>query len=48
MNLFVQFQQVGVSVMIASHDLGLVERLPYRQLPLKNGALAETDARVVQ
>lgn len=46
MSLFAQFQQVGVTVMIASHDLGLVERLPYRQLPLKNGALAESDARV--
>lgn len=39
MALFAQFNQVGVTVLIASHDLGLIARLPYRLLMLKRGCL---------
>ena len=39
MNLFEQFNQVGVTVMIATHDLELVKQLGYRQLTLSKGCL---------
>jgi cell division transport system ATP-binding protein len=39
MRLFSQFNQVGVTVLIASHDLGLIARLPYRLLTLREGNL---------
>lgn len=39
MNLFEQFNQVGVTVMIATHDLELVKQLGYRQLKLSQGCL---------
>jgi len=41
MNLFVQFNQVGVSVLIASHDLDLVNKMGQRQAILSMGRLAE-------
>jgi cell division transport system ATP-binding protein len=39
MSLFEQFQQVGVSVLIASHDLDLISRMGHRVLTLSNGRL---------
>ena len=39
MSLFQLFNQVGVSVLIASHDLGLIASLPYRVLTLERGCL---------
>lgn len=39
MNLFVQFNQVGVTVLIATHDLELVRRMKLRQLVLNQGRL---------
>jgi cell division transport system ATP-binding protein len=39
MNLFQQFNQVGVTVLIATHDLELVRRMKLRQLVLANGRL---------
>lgn len=39
MHLFEQFNQVGVTVLIASHDLSLIARLPYRMMILREGAL---------
>lgn len=39
MNLFAQFNQVGVTVLIASHDLSLIARLPYRMMTLRQGSL---------
>jgi cell division transport system ATP-binding protein len=39
MHLFEQFNQVGVTVLLASHDLSLIARLPYRMLTLRGGAL---------
>lgn len=39
MLLFEQFNQVGVSMLIASHDLSLIARLRHRILTLHNGQL---------
>lgn len=39
MQIFEQFRQVGVSVLIASHDWDLIKRLNRRVLALKNGRL---------
>jgi len=39
MNLFVQFNQVGVTVLIASHALGLIKSMKYRTLILQQGHL---------
>jgi len=46
MGLFEQFNKVGVTVLVASHDLDLIARLPYRVLTLKDGRLlADSGAR---
>lgn len=39
MNLFAQFNDIGTTVLIASHDLGLIARLNYRVLSLKYGKM---------
>ena len=39
MDLFSQFNQVGVSVLIATHDLDLVQRMGKRELILREGKL---------
>jgi cell division transport system ATP-binding protein len=39
MHLFEQFQQVGVTVLIASHDIALITRMNYRVLKLDHGQL---------
>lgn len=39
MSLFEQFSDVGVSVLIASHDVGLIRRMKRRVLGLANGEL---------
>lgn len=39
MDLFQQFCQVGVTVLIATHDLGLINRYSHRLLTLKDGQL---------
>ena len=39
MNLFCQFQQVGVTVLIATHDIDLVERMGNRRLILQQGQM---------
>ncbi len=39
MSIFEQFRQVGVTVLIASHDWELIRRLGHRVLTLKNGKL---------
>ncbi len=48
MNLFEQFNQVGVSVLIASHDLGLIARLPYRVVTLKEGQMIHDGLQQIQ
>jgi cell division transport system ATP-binding protein len=40
MELFTRFNEVGVTVLVATHDLELVERLPHRRLRLVAGQLA--------
>lgn len=42
MSLFEQFNSIGTTVVIASHDLGLIARLNYRVLSLKAGKLLNT------
>jgi cell division transport system ATP-binding protein len=44
MRLFEEFNRVGVTVLIASHDLDLISRLPYPQLQLHNGRLVNPRA----
>lgn len=39
MRLFEQFNQVGVTVMIATHDLSLIARMKHRILTLRQGRL---------
>jgi len=39
MKLFVQFNQVGVTVLIASHALGLIKSMGYRTLILQKGLI---------
>lgn len=39
MNLFQDFSDVGVTVLIATHDIALISQLPYRVLTLKGGKL---------
>ena len=38
-NVFQQFNDVGVSVLIATHDLGLIARMKNRNLTLKQGRM---------
>jgi cell division transport system ATP-binding protein len=45
MNLFVQFNQVGVTTLIASHDLELITTLGKPILRLEAGRLVETGAQ---
>jgi cell division transport system ATP-binding protein len=40
MALFERLHQVGVTLLIASHDLALIAGLPYRTLTLRQGTLA--------
>jgi cell division transport system ATP-binding protein len=44
MNLFEQFSQVGVSVLVATHDLSLIARMNRRIMTLKDGRMI-TDGR---
>ena len=39
MSLFRDFSDVGVTVLVATHDLALISQLPYRMLTLKDGKL---------
>ncbi|ASP38121.1 cell division ATP-binding protein FtsE [Bacterioplanes sanyensis] len=39
MDLFVRFQQVGVTVLIATHDIALIEQMGHRRLILDHGQL---------
>ncbi|NQZ54029.1 MAG: cell division ATP-binding protein FtsE [Piscirickettsiaceae bacterium] len=40
MQLFEQFNQVGTTVFVATHDLDLIQSMPYRQIILQQGRLA--------
>ena len=39
MSLFQQFHQVGVTLLVASHDLALIAKLPHRIISLQRGRL---------
>lgn len=41
-DLFAAFQQVGVTVLVATHDINLVNSLPYRVLTLEQGCITST------
>lgn len=43
MVLFESFNQVGVTILIASHDLDLIKTMGHRILTLKNGELLSSD-----
>ena len=43
MEIFVDFNRVGVSVMVASHDLGLIDELGLPRLTLNRGKLIENE-----
>ena len=45
MELFTRFNEVGVTVLVATHDLELIEPLPHRQLKLVAGQLAGDSGR---
>lgn len=45
MDLFSQFNQVGVTLLIATHDIGLVEAMGQRVLTLSNGQLSHDSGR---
>ncbi|MBT5484917.1 MAG: cell division ATP-binding protein FtsE [Gammaproteobacteria bacterium] len=45
MNLFEQFNQVGTSVLIATHDLGLIDKDRHRVLTLDRGTLVSEEER---
>jgi cell division transport system ATP-binding protein len=44
MHLFEQFSQVGVTVLIASHDIALIDAMGRRTLTLEQGRLVSSDA----
>ncbi|MBP6514566.1 MAG: cell division ATP-binding protein FtsE [Steroidobacteraceae bacterium] len=44
MNLFRRFNEAGVTVMIASHDVNLIARLGVRRIHIEQGRLADTPA----
>ena len=41
MNLFSRFNEVGVTMLIATHDLNLLERLGGRRIELTEGELVD-------
>ncbi|MFO7603759.1 MAG: cell division ATP-binding protein FtsE [Gammaproteobacteria bacterium] len=41
MQIFAQFSQVGVTVLVATHDLDLIKRMPSRRLILEQGRLIQ-------
>ncbi len=46
MELFAQFNQVGVTVLVATHDLGIIARMSQRMLVLKNGRLITRRSKI--
>ncbi len=48
MDLFDQFSQVGVTVLIATHDLGLISRYDHRLISLEQGRLQSDGSDVIQ
>lgn len=48
MNIFRRFNDVGVTVLIASHDLYLLEQFPVRRVLLEGGRIIEGDTAPAQ
>lgn len=48
MNIFRRFNDVGVTVLIASHDLYLLEQFPVRRVRLEGGRIIEGDTAPAQ
>src|SRR4051812_44420366 len=44
MNIFRRFNDVGVTVLIASHDVYLLEQFPVRRIRLEGGRILESEA----
>jgi len=44
MRVFLRFQQVGTTVLIATHDIALIERMGHRRLMLDHGVFSEREA----
>lgn len=42
MQLFMRFNQVGVSVLVATHAISLIQQLPYRRIHLEHGHIGLT------
>jgi len=45
MRIFRRFNEVGVTLLIASHDLALIDQLGCRRIPLENGTLQVEEER---
>ena len=46
MRMFTQFQQLGVTVLVATHEQAVVESLPFRRIVIERGSLrADGSAR---
>lgn len=43
MHLFEQFNQIGVTLLIATHDIALINQLQHRRLTLKEGVLTHDE-----
>jgi cell division transport system ATP-binding protein len=43
MRIFRRFNEVGVTLLIASHDIALIDQLGCRRIPLENGAVQVDD-----
>ncbi|MEH6544181.1 MAG: cell division ATP-binding protein FtsE [Porticoccaceae bacterium] len=44
MNLFRDFNDIGVTVLIATHDIALISRMGHRVLTLQNGEMLSSDS----
>jgi cell division transport system ATP-binding protein len=47
MALFEEFNQVGVTVLIATHDINLIQQMPYRVIALNHGVVSGIDDAAV-
>jgi cell division transport system ATP-binding protein len=47
MRLFAEFNQVGTTVLVATHDIELISRLQHRRLILKQGRLETSPAEIL-
>jgi cell division transport system ATP-binding protein len=45
MDLFTQFNQLGTTILIATHDVNLIREMPYRILTLNEGRLINDEGR---